>query len=349
MKNYKDILISPETTILKTIELVDASSLQIALVIDENNRLIGTVCDGDVRRGILKGIQLSESVQKIMFTTPTVVKSNAGRDSVLAVMKAKQLRQIPVVDDEYHVVGLEVWSELLEVHSLENWVVLMAGGLGSRLGHLTKDCPKPLLKVGNKPILETILDGCKEVGLTKFFIAVNYKADMIKKYFGDGSRFGIDIQYLCEPEKMGTAGALGLLPEKPNHPLLVMNADVLTKVNLNQLLGFHAEHNASATMCVREYEFQVPYGVVKVDNHRLTAIEEKPVQRFLVSAGIYVLNSEVLSYIPKGKSLDMPNVFEKLIDVGSETAVFPIREYWLDIGRINDFERANGDYDEVFR
>jgi len=348
MKQYKNILITPETTILKTIELIDASSMQIALVVDGNNRLLGTVSDGDVRRGILKGVQLNEPVQHIMFTSPTVARTNESRDSILALMKSKQLRQIPVVDENDCVVGLEVWNELIDVRELDNYVVLMAGGLGSRLGHLTKDCPKPLLKVGNKPILETILDNCKEYGFRKFFISVNYKAEMLREYFGDGSSFGVEIQYIQESKRLGTAGALGLLPGKPNHPILVMNADVLTKVNFRQLLDFHIEHNAMATMCVREYDLQVPYGVVTIDRHRLTGIEEKPVHKFFVNAGIYLINPECLQFVPDNDYFDMPTLFDILVAKQFETAAFPVREYWLDVGRVADFERANGEFHEVF-
>lgn len=348
MKRWKDILIAPNVSIMRAIELIDASSLQIALVINEAGQLLGTVSDGDVRRGILKGIHLSEPVRCIMFQTPTIAKAHEGRDTILALMKARQLRQIPIVDEDNHVVGLEVWDELIEVNNRENWTVLMAGGLGSRLGPLTKDCPKPLLKIGNKPILETIIDNCCEYGFRKFYISVNFKADMVREYFGDGSRLGVEIRYIHESKRLGTAGALGLLPEVPQQPLLVMNADILTKVNFQQLLAFHEEHAAMATMCVREYDFQVPYGVVNIERHRLVRIEEKPVQKFFVNAGIYVLNPVSLELIPKDEFFDMPTLFERLVARNSETAAFPIREYWIDVGRMDDLERAVGEYDEVF-
>jgi NDP-sugar pyrophosphorylase family protein len=224
----------------------------------------------------------------------------------------------------------------------------MAGGLGTRLGALTKDCPKPLLRVGNKPLMETIIDSCKEYGFTKFYITVNYKAEMLQAYFGDGSRWGVQIQYIKETSRMGTAGALSLLPERIDQPILVMNADVLTKVNLQQLIEFHLDHEAAATVCVREYDFQVPYGVVKINKHRLFEIEEKPIHRFFVSAGVYVLNPETIHLIPKNEFYDMPVLLKKLIEMQKETVVFPIREYWLDIGRMDDYERANGEYSDIF-
>jgi len=349
MKSWKDVLVQPETPIMKVMQLIDASALQIALVVDTANHLLGTVTDGDIRRGILSNIALDEPVHKIMFTQPSTAKIEEDRDTILAKMKSKLLRQIPILDQFGCVVGLENWEELANIKERENIVVLMAGGLGTRLGALTNDCPKPLLKVGNKPVLETILESCREYGFRRFYFSVNYRADMVENYFGNGSRWGVDISYIQENKRLGTAGALGILPIKPTLPLLIMNADVLTKVNLNQLFDFHVEHNAMATMCVREYDFQVPYGVVKLDQHRLIGIEEKPVQSFFVSAGIYVLNSEALQFIPKNEFFDMPTLFEKIISEKHETAAFPVHEYWLDIGKIADYERANGEYPEVFK
>jgi dTDP-glucose pyrophosphorylase/CBS domain-containing protein len=348
MNRWKDVLISPDTTIMKAIEIIDAGSLQIALVVDASNKLVGTVSDGDVRRAILKGISLDRPVNEIMFTEPTVASCHESREAILASMKTRQLRQIPLVDQNGCVVGLDVWDELISIQERDNIVVLMAGGLGTRLGELTKDCPKPLLHVGNKPVLETILENCMEYAFKRFYISVNYKADMVKEYFGDGSRWGVEIKYLEEKKRLGTAGALGLLPETPTTPVLVMNADVLTKINFKHLMEFHEVHNSVATMCVREYEFQVPFGVVQLDNHRLKNILEKPTHQFFVNAGIYVLNPEAISMVPNNEYFDMPALFDKLFAIQSETAAFPIREYWLDIGRKADFERANGDYDEIF-
>ena len=348
MEEWRKILISPSTPIMNAIRIIDDGSMQIALVVAENNRLLGTVTDGDIRRGILKEISLDSPVQEIMNTNPTVVRIQDDRENILLTMKLKRLHHIPVVDEYGCVIGVETLDQLIQTSSKqENWVVLMAGGLGSRLRPLTNDCPKPLLKVGGKPILENILGNFMEYGFRRFYISVNYKAAMIEDYFGDGSRWGIEIKYIHEDKRMGTAGALGLLPEKPTQAVLVMNGDLLTKVNFEQLLDFHLENQSQATMCVREYDFQIPFGVVKVEKHRLIGIVEKPVQRFFVNAGIYVLEPEAINIIPKNIYYDMPNLFEKIIENNAETAVFPIREYWLDIGRMDDFERANCDYLEL--
>lgn len=348
MKMWKNVLVLPDTSIREAIRIIDQGALKIALVVDENNRLVGTVSDGDIRRGILKGCELDNPVRMIMNISPSVAKTKDGREEILALMRQKQVYQIPVVDVEGKLVGLEVIESILAVPPRDNWVVLMAGGLGSRLKQLTADTPKPLLKVGNKPILETILASFVEQGFSKFFISVNFKSELIESHFGDGSRWGVEIEYLREDKKLGTAGALTLLPASTSNPILVMNGDVLTKVNFQHLLDFHAEHEAAATMCVREYDFQVPYGVVRLDNHRITAIEEKPVQRFFVNAGIYVMEPQVIGLLQHGQYTDMPTLFEILISKGGEAAVFPLREYWLDIGRIDDFERANGEFDKVF-
>jgi dTDP-glucose pyrophosphorylase/CBS domain-containing protein len=348
MKNWKNVMVSPDTSIREAIRIIDQGALKIALVVDEDNRLIGTVSDGDIRRGILKGCALENKVQQIMNASPSVAGKGAGRDKILALMRQKQIYQVPVVDDNGILIGLEVIDTILSTPRRENLVVLMAGGLGTRLKHLTANIPKPMLKVGDKPILETILENFMEHGFSRFLISVNYKSEMIESYFGDGSQWDVQIDYLREDKRLGTAGALSLMSEKPASPILVMNGDVLTKVNFQQLLEFHTEHKAAATMCVREYDYQVPFGVVKLDQHRILSIEEKPVQRFFVNAGIYVLEPEVLELIPHGSHLDMTSLFELLIKREMETAVFPIREYWLDIGRIDDFERANGEFGEVF-
>jgi dTDP-glucose pyrophosphorylase len=349
VKDWKRTLVTSSAPILDVIKIIDESAIGIALVVDANNRLLGTVTDGDVRRAILRGIPLADPIGRIMNSKPTVASINDDREVILTKMKQKELKQIPVIDENGYIVYLEMLSEMIKPVKKDNWVVLMAGGLGKRLYPLTDDCPKPMLRVGDKPILETIIENFMNYGFSHFYISVNYKAEMIEDYFGDGAKWGIEIRYLREKERLGTAGALSLLPEIPTEPMIVMNGDLLTKVNLEHLLDFHRGHQADATMCVREYKFQVPYGVVQLEKHRLTGIVEKPIQQFFVSAGVYVLNPEVLPFIPCNHYFDMPTFFEELINQKYETSVFPVREYWLDIGRMGDFEKANGEFAEVFR
>jgi len=348
MKDWKKTLIPPDTTILEAMKIIDEGALQIALVISNNNNLLGTITDGDIRRGIIKGIKLSDNVEKIMNPHPIICEKDKSREEIVALMKIELIHQIPIVDERGCVVGLEVLDEVTHLEEQENLVILMAGGFGSRLRPLTDDCPKPLLRVGSKPLLEIILKSFIEFGFKRFYFSVLYKGDMIEEYFKDGSKWGVQIRYIHEDKAMGTAGALGLLPERPDKPIIVMNADLLTKVNFRYMLRFHYEHKASATMCVREYDVQIPYGVARLEKSRLIGIDEKPSQHFFVNAGIYVLEPEILDMVPKNSQFDMPSLFEKLIEKNLEIAVFPIREYWLDIGHADDFERANWDYDNNF-
>lgn len=348
MKDWKQAVVSPQDTIRDAIRTIDAGGIQTALVIDRDNLLCGTVTDGDIRRAILKELPLDTPVEAIMKVNPTIARHGDTKESILVTMKLTGHRHIPIVDEKHHVVEVAFMEDLIQTEALENWVILMAGGLGTRLRPLTENCPKPLLQIGNKPILQTILENCRDHGLKKFYISINYKAEMVKEHFGDGSRWGVTIKYIEEQKRMGTAGALSLLDEKPDSPVLVMNGDLLTKVNFQNLLDFHKEHSAQATMCVREYHFQIPYGVVEINGQRITSIIEKPSQRFLVNAGIYVLQPETLGLIPTDTFFDMPDLFKWLIERGLTAAAFPIREYWVDIGQMPDLEQARGDYKEIF-
>jgi len=346
---WRNVLISPETPIVKAIEIIDRSGLRIALVVNENGRLLGTVTDGDIRRAILKHLSLNEPVSAAMNPAPSYVQREQSRENAIQLMKSKKLHQIPVLDAGHHVVGLEIADKLFTVPSRDNWVLLMAGGLGRRLEPLTENCPKPLLKIGDKPLLETILESFAEQGFSHFYISVNYKAEMIKKYFGDGSHWAVEIKFLQEGKALGTAGALGLLPTKPEEPLLLMNGDILTKMNYGKLLDFHHKNQAEATICVKEYTHQIPYGVVTIKKNRLLKIEEKPQNHFFISGGIYVFNPTVLDHVPPGSSLDIPALLRTLLAQEKKIAAFPIREYWIDIGRFDDYERANNDFTKVFK
>lgn len=344
MFDWKKTLVKANTSILQVIEKIDATGLQIALVVDENNSLLGTVTDGDIRRGILKGVSLKSCITEIMNRQPVSARVSDNPQTILMLMKKKQLRQIPILDEEGKIVRIELLDRFIEKKLYPNPVVLMAGGLGTRLRPLTDHCPKPMLKLGDKPILELIIENFIEYGFYRFYISVNYHAEMIKNYFGDGAKWGAEIQYIDEKERLGTAGALSYLSDMGiTEPFFVMNGDLLTKVNFDRLLEYHIENKAMATMGVREFEYQVPYGVVRTSDYKLLGIEEKPVQRYFINGGLYVLQPETLQFIPKGRYYDMPELFQKLIENHYETTVFPIREYWIDIGRMDDFKRANFD------
>ena len=341
MKTWQQLLIAPAASIRDAIARIDSGNAQIALVVDGNGVLVGTVTDGDVRRGILRGLSLEDPVSLVMNKTPTTGNPSEDRTAFLGLMKRRLLHQIPLVDNDGRVVGLETLDELLRPDRRDNPVVLMAGGMGTRLRPLTDEVPKPMLQIGDKPILESILESFAEYGFWQFYIAVNYKAEVIERHFGKGDKWDVQIEYIREDKKLGTAGPLSLLPAAPQSPILVMNADILTRVNFSYLLDFHERSLAAATVCIREYKHTIPYGVVHMTENDLTGIEEKPIHRSMVSAGIYVLEPETLNRLPKGGHYEMPELLQGLVNDGKKLAGFPIHEYWLDIGRLEDLERAH--------
>ncbi|WP_460168539.1 nucleotidyltransferase family protein [Campylobacter concisus] len=348
MKNIKNIKLKQNATIKEALGIIDSGAMQIALVVDDNDKLLGTLTDGDIRRGILRGLDLDSSIETIVFKEPAIAKISSTKEEILKIALSKKLHQIPIVDDNGIVLDLKEIEELVEPKIKTNRVILMVGGLGTRLRPLTQDTPKPMLKVGNKPILQTIVERFAEYGFVNITMCVNFNASIIRDYFGDGKEFGVNIDYVLEQKRMGTAGALSLLKERPSEPFFVMNGDLLTNVNFEHIFNYHTLHKATATMCVREYDYEVPYGVVKMNDNKITAIAEKPVQKFFVSAGIYMLSPEILDLIPQDEFYDMPALFEKLIRLSKDVISFPIREYWLDIGRMEEYQRANEEYKEVF-
>ena len=349
MDEWRKTLVSPDLKIYEVLEIIDRNSQQIAVVTDKEGKLLGTVTDGDIRRGILKGIPLDRSVDQIMNPHPITIPRLNDRNSIINILKANKVRHLPVIDAERHVIGIERLDGLLTGSRRRNWVVIMAGGLGKRLEPLTNDCPKPMLKIGEKPVLQTILEQLLRQGFTRFCISVDFKSEQIKDYFGDGSGLGAEIQYIDEKKRMGTAGSLSLLPFETQEPVLVVNGDILTKLSFEQLVDFHQEHQAAATIAVATYDYQVPYGVVRASRDRLIGFEEKPVYASFINAGIYVLNPEVLNYVPKNSCFDINSLFEKLLQNKEPVCVFPIREYWIDIGGMKSFYQACKDYSNEFQ
>jgi len=348
MQNIHDITIRETISIRDALSIIDRSSKQILLVVNTESKLIGTLNDGDIRRGLLSGLRIDDPIDSIYCNEPTVANINDSKENIIRIATQKKIHQIPLIDNNGNLVGLDILDELIFKQSKSTPVILMAGGLGSRLGKLTKTTPKPMLHVGNKPILETIIENFAKYGYVHFIISVNYLSQVIENYFGNGSKFGVHIHYIHEKERMGTAGALSLMKDNLTEPFFVMNGDLLTNVNFEHLHNYHIAQNSIATMGVREYDFQVPYGVVNIDNGKISSIVEKPIQKFFVSGGIYMLSPEVLSLVPENNYFDMPSLFESIIANGDNPTSFPIHEYWLDIGRINDYEQANNEYDKVF-
>lgn len=317
MIKWENIVVHTKQTLFETMKIIDETSLQFAVVVDEDNHLLGTVTDGDIRRGILRGEGLEVPINLIMNPNPFSAKYGLKTNTYKQLMKSKNLKQLPIVNDQNQIVDI-LFIDHLETPTNKNQVILMLGGLGKRLRPLTNDIPKPMLKVGNKPIVESIIEGFKQYGYTNFIFSVNYKKEVIQDYFQNGNIMGISIDYIEEKKRMGTAGALSLLENRPTEPFFVMNGDLLTQVNFDQLMQFHQEQNAVATMCVREYEYQVPYGVIETDGVELISIKEKPIHRSFVNAGIYVLSPEVFEYIPVDTFYDMPSLFEALINQGKK-------------------------------
>jgi dTDP-glucose pyrophosphorylase len=343
-----DLCLRAHDSIRRAIEVIDRGAKRIALVVDDDRRLLGTVTDGDIRRGILRHLSLDAPVREVMNAQPRVLPPNHRREDVLSLVGSAHVLQIPIVDDRGVLLGLETLTDLLRRPRIENPVFVMAGGFGTRLRPLTEHCPKPMLPVGGRPMLEHIIRDLSAYGFYRFYIAVHYLAEQITAYFQDGSRFGIEIQYIHEDTPLGTAGALGLLPKDAiQRPVVVVNGDIMTRVNYEALLQDHDRHTPAATVCTRQYEFQVPYGVIEHEEQQVLSIREKPVHRFFVSAGIYVLAPYVVHAIPPNTRTDMPEVLKREIGAGRSVRIFPLHEYWLDIGRPDDFELAQRDITEV--
>ncbi len=351
MKHWEQTLIGPSTSLRDALATIDRTGCQIALVVDAERRLLGTLSDGDVRRALLHGLGLADAARAAMHAQPTTARVTDDHRSILATMRRLGLHQIPLLDADGAVAGLELLDDFLAAPVREHWVVVMAGGLGSRLSELTRDTPKPMLKVGSRPLLETIVRGYADQGFRRFYFAVNYKSEQIESHFGDGAALGVEIRYLREQQRLGTAGALSLLERLPSLPVIVTNADLLIKEDYGRMVDRHTASGAEATMAVRDYEMQVPFGVVRERERdgSIESIEEKPVQHFTVSAGIYVVAPQVIELVPRGEFFDMPALFDAAVRRGLRTRCHHIDGYWLDIGRLSDYERANVDFGEVFK
>ncbi|HMQ31537.1 MAG TPA: nucleotidyltransferase family protein [Chloroflexaceae bacterium] len=339
-----------EQTIREALQLIDRNTCGIALIVDADQRLLGTVTDGDIRRAILAGADLHTPVSVLLerkagslYAEPVTAPAGAGPDELLHRMRERSVRQIPLLDEARRVVGLATLDQLLPEHQGQLQAVIMAGGFGKRLLPLTEHTPKPMLLLGGRPLLEHTIDQLRAAGIHAVNITTHYLAEKIVEHFGDGSEFGVRLNYVPEERPLGTAGALGLI-ERPSEPVLVINGDVLTRVDFRALLAYHREHSADLTVAVRQYEMKVPYGVIEGDGPYVRQIREKPDYRFLVNAGIYLLNPSVYAYIPAGERFDMTDLIQALLDDGRTVVSFPVVEYWLDIGQPADYERAEEDF-----
>lgn len=341
--------ITPDTPVLAVMESLNTSARKVAVVLDESGRVAGLVSDGDLRRALLKHGTLELVARQVMNASPLLGREEDSPQSLLAQMRARNISQIPIVDAD------GVFQRIVELRDLLGWahghpnsVVLMAGGFGKRLHPLTQNTPKPLINVGGRPILETILLQFRHHGFTRFYISIHYLGEQIEDYFGDGSQLGVQISYLREDTPLGTAGCLSLLPARPSEPFFVMNGDLLTDVDMERLLRFHQESRSLLTVGALRYEYEVPYGVIEIEDGRMKRIVEKPKRVELVSGGVYIVSPKALDLIEPGAYTDMPTLLERAVAAGERPTVYPITESWYDIGRPHDLSRAESSYGDIF-
>lgn len=347
MSQHPDLLIKPSLSIQQVMECIDKNAKGIALVVDEELHLLATVTDGDIRRSILSGMNLDLPVRQLLDRRqpnliPFTAHVGTPDSELLRMMTERDIRHIPLLNEDGQVVDVALLSELLKEYELPLRAIVMAGGYGTRLRPLTDELPKPMLPIDDRPLLEIIVNRLREAGIRQVNVATHYKSEIIAEHFKDGQDFGVDIRYVREDQPLGTAGALSLL-EESDEPLLVINGDILTRVDFRAMLNFHREHRADLTVAVRQYEFRVPYGVVDTDGVAVTGISEKPLVKQFINAGIYLLNPVIRRLIPNGQHYDIPDLIERLLKEGRPVVCFPISEYWLDIGQQNDYEQAQAD------
>lgn len=343
IRDVSKIILNKNDTVLKALELLDLYALRIVLVVDSDSKLIGSVTDGDIRRGLLKGKDLYATVETIMHNQPySIEQGSLNNRQIFELMREKSLLALPVVKDN-KLIDIITLDDLIRIKKKDNPVFIMAGGFGTRLRPLTDKCPKPMLPVGGKPLLETIITSFKEQGFYKFYISTHYLPEIITNHFGNGEKLGIEIRYVHESEPLGTGGALSLLPkDEINLPFIVINGDVLTNMNFSKLLDFHVQNEALATMCVREFQYQIPYGVVNSENNLIKNMTEKPSYFFDINTGIYVVSPELLTQV-EAQFIGMPTILEQQIEKNNKIISYPLHEYWLDIGHIEDYNRAQKD------
>jgi dTDP-glucose pyrophosphorylase/CBS domain-containing protein len=334
MKNINNYTISSNSSIRETILKLEANASQIVIVIRKDGQVLGTVTDGDIRRALLKGIELDSSTDNVMNKNFIFLLEPASKKDAITLMQKEKLKHIPLLDSKKVLIKIYSLEDLIKADSLDNVVIIMAGGEGKRLGQLTKNAPKPMLKVNNKPILEIILEKCIETGFKNFYFSVRYLKEQIKDYFNDGSRWNVNIRYLEEDSPLGTAGAMSLLKYEPtnSHSVLLINGDVLTKVDFKNFYEFHRDNKSDMSICVREYTTEIPYGVVNTQNSQVLSLDEKPFITHFINAGIYLFKPHIMNLVPKNTYFDMPQLINLAKQKKFKIAAFPIHEYWQDLG-----------------
>lgn len=350
LDKYPRVALAETATLRDAMAALTETQAGIALVVAADKRLLGILVDSDIRKALLRGAAMESPATTAMNPAPFTLDAAATEEEIAAAFRQQRKSYIPLIDKKGRLEGVAAMVDYISLpQPAPNWVVIMAGGQGRRLRPLTNDTPKPMMRIGERPLLELVMERLVASGLNRFVLSVNYLADKIQEHFGDGSRLGAQIEYVREDDELGTAGALSLITRDLERSFIVMNGDLLTKVNFRSLLDFHESEGNLATVCLREYDFQVPYGVVQVRDHKLAAIVEKPIHRFFVNAGIYVLEPSVLARLKPNAARDMPDLLEE-VRRAKEGSVgcFPVQEYWLDIGKMEDYKKAVKEYDEHF-
>lgn len=341
-ESLQKLVVRPNSTIRDVLVAIDRGSAAIALVVNESGRLQGVLTDGDIRRELLAGASLESRIAPFFNRNFRVVTPSVGRAEVLDNMRAHGIQQIPIVDGGGRLLGLHLLREILGAVERPNWAILMAGGRGSRLDPLTRKVPKPMLPVAGRPILERLTLHLVGFGFRRIFMSVCHLSYLIEEHFGDGSTFGCRIEYLKEDKPLGTGGCLSLLPELPRQPIVVINGDLVTDVDIAQLLQFHEEGGNAITLCMREHSYTVPFGVLEVRNGQVVGVTEKPTYGWMSNAGIYVLNPEMLALIPKSQEFKMTEVVDMALARKEKVAAFPVDQDWMDIGEVEQLRRAQG-------
>lgn len=340
-KNLKNITINLNHTVEQVIHKLNKVGQKIVLVVDDNNSLLGTVSDGDIRRGLLKGVRLENSIKIIANFNPVFIQNEITDFEILEIMKIKKVQQIPIVDKNKKVIGIKSWDELNNHEKYENTMVIMAGGQGIRLRPHTEFLPKPMVKIAGKPMLEHIILKAKNEGITNFIISVNYLSNIIIDYFSTGKKFGVKINYIKEKKPLGTIGALSLLKMKSENPIIVTNGDVITNLNYSEFLAYHVKYKSTLTVAIRKFEYQIPYGTVELKNFGISDYQEKPVITRNINGGIYVINSFAINYLKRNERCDFPEFFNILQNKKERIRAYPIHEDWIDVGSPRDLEMIN--------
>ncbi|MBW9146125.1 nucleotidyltransferase family protein [Clostridium sp. CM027] len=344
-----DYCIGVNSTIKEAMKVIDKNLTGGALVVNGNNELVGSITDGDIRRAILKGHSINEGIENTYFKDFKFVTEEYGKKKAKEYMIKKKIRQVPVIDKNKKLIDLYFLDDILSYDKKQNYVFILAGGLGTRLRPLTESLPKPMLTVGDKPILELIIEQFKEYGFTNFIISLNYKGKMIEEHFKDGKEFDVNIEYIRETKKLGTAGSIALVKEKFTKPFIVINGDILTGIDFEKFLNHHMNNNFNITVGVRNYEINVPYGVLVTDNMIIESVEEKPTYKFHINGGVYAVNPEIIKYIQEDGVYNMTDLIEDAINNNCTSGIYEITEYWKDIGRMEDYKMANTDINKYFK